>query len=417
MKALFAVRIGNEDWQEELITEDETRIKAASAWALANGFDRLRIIDVDEKPPQFGKASMSRKKNNPGLMTALLEGAAGAVGGAIVEEVASRAKVGNKGFPGKLGTGQRFAECVEEMEGKKGVYDPKGLCAYIGRQKYGKREFARLANPPYGIAELYQEARVLGAEIGEKHERRGLREPTGAALEKMAKESLSGAVRVAAKRQTDGKVSAFDRRYAMGAFKAAYRRARGLVNPGMLEKVEKFFGLNEEERAKKLSRAFHGRPNRETYEFEEVIDDDRHLAHLGELTELHVRDNKGRLFSISFDDNPVLASTPDANQLVFVGGDQGLDLDDKIVQSGNMFVDGEHARKKRWLPIGEVQRIDYFADKHHLSGPKSQKDGVEYKHTFGEEDGNVPVLMYSPVNERMMLAGGNYEVLDVGIRN
>jgi len=55
MKILFAVRIENEDWQEELITEDESRIEPASQWALANGFDRLRIADIDETTaPNFG---------------------------------------------------------------------------------------------------------------------------------------------------------------------------------------------------------------------------------------------------------------------------------------------------------------------------------------------------------------------------
>lgn len=54
----------------------------------------------------------------------------------------------NPHFPGKLGTGKRFAECVNEMEGRKGVYDPEGLCAYIGRRKYGRKGMARLAQNP-----------------------------------------------------------------------------------------------------------------------------------------------------------------------------------------------------------------------------------------------------------------------------
>lgn len=47
-KALFAVKIGDEDWQEQLITEEESRIPAASEWAKANGFDRLRIVSGDD---------------------------------------------------------------------------------------------------------------------------------------------------------------------------------------------------------------------------------------------------------------------------------------------------------------------------------------------------------------------------------
>jgi hypothetical protein len=61
-KVLFAVRVGNEDWQEELITDVEDRIEAASKWALANGFDRLRVATIDEGPPDF---AATVRRNNP----------------------------------------------------------------------------------------------------------------------------------------------------------------------------------------------------------------------------------------------------------------------------------------------------------------------------------------------------------------
>ena len=50
---LFAVKVGDEDWQEQLITEQEAKIEAASEWALANGFDRLRMADIQDGPPDF----------------------------------------------------------------------------------------------------------------------------------------------------------------------------------------------------------------------------------------------------------------------------------------------------------------------------------------------------------------------------
>ncbi len=55
MKVLFAVKAGNADWQEELITEDEDRIPLAAEWAKANGFDRLRVASIDDNPPDFSK--------------------------------------------------------------------------------------------------------------------------------------------------------------------------------------------------------------------------------------------------------------------------------------------------------------------------------------------------------------------------
>ena len=56
MRILFAVKIGDADWQEQLITEQPERIAEASTWAEANGFDRLRVADIDlSTPPDFTK--------------------------------------------------------------------------------------------------------------------------------------------------------------------------------------------------------------------------------------------------------------------------------------------------------------------------------------------------------------------------
>lgn len=63
MKTLWGIRKGNEDWQEELITEDETKIKAAKKWAQENGFDRLRIADIDlnQNPLDGFRNSVAKK--------------------------------------------------------------------------------------------------------------------------------------------------------------------------------------------------------------------------------------------------------------------------------------------------------------------------------------------------------------------
>ena len=49
---LFGVKKGEPDWNEVLITNNPDRIEDAKKWALANGFDRLRVskIDINEKP-------------------------------------------------------------------------------------------------------------------------------------------------------------------------------------------------------------------------------------------------------------------------------------------------------------------------------------------------------------------------------
>jgi hypothetical protein len=52
MKVLFAVKENEPDYMEQLITDKEERIEAAKNWCKENGFDRLRIaeIDMNEKP-------------------------------------------------------------------------------------------------------------------------------------------------------------------------------------------------------------------------------------------------------------------------------------------------------------------------------------------------------------------------------
>ena len=54
--------------------------------------------------------------------------------------VTKSGKVQLKLNPAKLGSGGRFAKCVESVEARGGVYDPKAVCAAAGRKKYGKRK-------------------------------------------------------------------------------------------------------------------------------------------------------------------------------------------------------------------------------------------------------------------------------------
>lgn len=45
----------------------------------------------------------------------------------------------------KLGTGGRFKELAKKLS-KKGAENPKALAAFIGRKKFGKEKFQRLAS-------------------------------------------------------------------------------------------------------------------------------------------------------------------------------------------------------------------------------------------------------------------------------
>ena len=44
----------------------------------------------------------------------------------------------------KLGSGARFKALTKKLSSK-GVKNPKGLAAYIGRKKYGKTKFQKMA--------------------------------------------------------------------------------------------------------------------------------------------------------------------------------------------------------------------------------------------------------------------------------
>ena len=57
-QVLWAHKIGDEDYVENIITEtdDTEHLKAAAVWAVANGFTRLRIQELDlTTPPDFTK--------------------------------------------------------------------------------------------------------------------------------------------------------------------------------------------------------------------------------------------------------------------------------------------------------------------------------------------------------------------------
>lgn len=55
------------------------------------------------------------------------------------------AKSYEKAKQAPLGSGQRFAALSAKLAGKPGVKDPKALAAAIGRKKYGKKRFQKLA--------------------------------------------------------------------------------------------------------------------------------------------------------------------------------------------------------------------------------------------------------------------------------
>jgi hypothetical protein len=154
--------------------------------------------------------------------------------------------------------------------------------------------------------------------------------------------------------------------------------------------------------AEEMSRKFHGREPNEIIEVTELEDYDPALTILGDLLEIVVHNGKKEI-TITFptDDRPKLCCDADGRQMEIIGGDQSLELED--------------APEKGKFPLGYATTIAYETDKHHLDD--SEGEVCQYQHEFGEEGGELPMLVYDARNQKLELVGGDYTVEDVGIRN
>jgi hypothetical protein len=170
-----------------------------------------------------------------------------------------------------------------------------------------------------------------------------------------------------------------------------------------------------------LVETFHGRSHNSVDDIVTFDSFPDSLAELGELRELVIISPhfKGKL-PIGFDEEGKgvvkLASAPGGTQYVLVGGDQGIDPD-SLVEDFGIPTDEIGDEWQRKVVLGEVVSLTYYTDKHHLSGPKYQKDGCLYEHQLGEEGGELPTLVYDPNNESMEIVGGSYITKEEGIRN
>ncbi len=445
-------------------------------------------------------------------------------------------------FKGRLGTGKRFKSCVREMRRKPDVEDPEGLCASIGRKKYGKGKFQGMAargrarknqgrlkegqkvritdrNPDFGnqIAEvMWHEGKEFDPYTSKYFEQYrvrmltgrwkgrsfpyaaddlvpvednpfdwgesialGLGSAVGGALGSAVAEPLLARIQGQLKKIFSGRRSntqranpsrsddifkqgyekgynlgqqhpkaspttyfkvreaktfvnryqsglkaefptagvarirqALDEYYNLyrGAFLKGFREgARRLNNPGALEDML-------DEGAAQLSEDFHGRPVEELVQVDTDVDYQENLALLGSLVELSVFCDDGKSeVPVTFDDlagpdEIFVTATPDGRQIYIVGGNQELDIP-ALIEQGCVIPDPD----KEWLEVGYMNKLVYFTDKHHLQGPKEQKNGIEFVHPLGEESGMPPMLVYDTLNKQMLVVGGNYEIRPEGI--
>lgn len=153
------------------------------------------------------------------------------------------------------------------------------------------------------------------------------------------------------------------------------------------------------EAAAQLSEQFHGKPADRVRVIEESEAEYPAVAELGRLVELHIETDSGK-FRLPFLTAGVrVCATPDGRNIVFVGGDQEIDLRSLGIESD-----------KDQLPIGECVGIVYATKKSFHDFAQT-----DYVHSFGEESGVTPMLGYSQINKRLYLEGGAYQVRPEGI--
>jgi hypothetical protein len=130
-------------------------------------------------------------------------------------------------------------------------------------------------------------------------------------------------------------------------------------------------------------------------------------AQLGRLLALYVKPlSGGQVQQISFagDARPLVLADESARQIYFAGGDQD------VTSALSAFA----ARERGGLfELGEARRIDYKQRKEHVAHPELD----EWKHNFGEENGERPTVWFDPQTKRLLLQGGDYRIRTEGIIN
>jgi hypothetical protein len=159
--------------------------------------------------------------------------------------------------------------------------------------------------------------------------------------------------------------------------------------------------------AEAIRESFTGMPSDgyETYNVEGIPKGD--YAQLGVLLALYVKPLVGgqvREIRFNATERPLLLSDQSGRQLYFLEGNQDISA------SLNLFND---APQPGMIELGECRRIDYKQRKEHVPDP----DVDEWKHEFGEENGDKPTLFFNERTKQLVLKGGDYTVRSEGITN
>lgn len=162
----------------------------------------------------------------------------------------------------------------------------------------------------------------------------------------------------------------------------------------------------EERQAVQLFQQFHGRDPRGIVEKHVSDAMRREYTALGSLDYIIFRTDSGAKVTIDFEgDGVTLASSPAANQLYFIGGNQN------ISSCLGKFTDDP---SKDFIDLGETVEVQYLARK-----AQGNFEPVKYFHKFGEQKrgSELPRGVYDKIRRQIFLAGGEYTIDSPGIVN
>lgn len=176
-------------------------------------------------------------------------------------------------------------------------------------------------------------------------------------------------------------------------------------NPGKAKR-KRNSGLSD---AKQAYASFHGTAATKVAVVNESEYIPTSFSELGLLVSIKFRPAIGGSAEVTFDtDNAakrvMLCEDPKTNGLYFVGGDQSIQLRPLGLEA-KMY-------HKPMMILGQVKQITYRTKK----GFDRFVD-THYWHNLGEETGDKPTLVYSPMIKRLYLAGGAYNIRPEGIVN
>jgi hypothetical protein len=187
------------------------------------------------------------------------------------------------------------------------------------------------------------------------------------------------------------------------AKKAAAKKIHG--NPEKKRGDSKKRRRNQEtsiEEASQMFEQFHGKRPGRIVEYDQPYNYPDNFAELGKLKELRFDlDQRNKNFPLTNFGACQAVSTPDGSNIYFIGGDQRIDFEALNIASDKDFVE-----------LGPATYIMY----HTVKG-FHDFDPTDYYHSFGEDDGILPVLVYDRLNHTLFLIGGNYRVRPEGIVN